>query len=179
MINETQNISQKKKRNEKQWKNNIRKTKRLKGESYIGHRKIVKPPRPLLPVPCLAKPKHKCKDLVNEQERQKIYNEFRSLSHVDDQRQFLCNHIEQKPKNRTTRNLENSRKTYTCVYSFTVNRTKCIVCREFFMATLNVTDAFMRRSVKKRSLNGILENDRRGKHIPSNKLSGEKRKGHT
>lgn len=160
----------KKIKNEEQWKRNIRKAKRIKGESYTGYRGIKKHPRPLLPIPCLEKRKHKCKDLVSEQQRQEIYAAFRGLSCSDDQRQFVCNHIEQNLKKRTTRNLEKSRKTYTCIYSFTVNGTKCIVCREFFKATLNVTDAFMRSSIKKRSSSGILTKDQRGKHRPANKL---------
>uniref|UniRef100_A0A6P7G6X6 Uncharacterized protein LOC114334722 n=1 Tax=Diabrotica virgifera virgifera TaxID=50390 RepID=A0A6P7G6X6_DIAVI len=168
---EQKETSKRKVKQEGTWKRNIRKAKRVKGESYTTYGGIVKPPRPLLPAPCLAKPKHKCKELVNEQDREKIYREFSGLSCSDEQRQFLCSHIEQNPKKRTTRNLEQSRKTFTCSYYFTVNGTKCVVCREFFMATLNVTDAFMRSSIKTRYSNGVLEKDRRGNHTPSNKLS--------
>ncbi|XP_050310440.1 uncharacterized protein LOC126746304 isoform X2 [Anthonomus grandis grandis] len=50
---------------------------------------------------------------------------------------------------------------------------KFIVCREFFMATLNVTDALMRSSLQKQTSRGVLEKDRRGKHTPSHKLSAE------
>ncbi|XP_044760403.1 uncharacterized protein LOC123317857 [Coccinella septempunctata] len=39
------------------------------------------------------------------------------------------------------------------------------------MATLNVTDAFMRSALKKRSSIGIQEKDKRGKHTPANKLT--------
>lgn len=163
-------VSTKKKRNEKLWKKNVRKVKRLKGESYIGHRGIEKPSRPLLPAPCLNKPKHKCATSVTEPNRIRIYNDFRNLSCIDDQRQFLYNHIEKKPKKRTTRGIENSRKNYTCLYSLTVDGKKLTVCREFFMATLNVTDAFMRSAANKHSSNGALEQDKRGKHQPSNKL---------
>lgn len=160
----------KKKRNEKIWKKNVRKVKRLKGEAYVGHRGIEKPSRPLLPAPCLNKPKHKCVTLVAEPNRIRIYNDFRNLSCVDDQRQFVHNHIEQKSKKRTTRGIENSRKKYTCIYSLTIDGIRHIVCREFFMATLNITDAFMRSATNKRSSNGVLEKDKRGKHQPSNKL---------
>lgn len=91
----------KKRRDEKTWKKNVRKLKRLKGESYIGHRGIEKPSRLLLPVPCLNKPKHKCVTLVTEPNRIKIYNDFRNLSCTDDQRQFLHNHIEKKKPKKT------------------------------------------------------------------------------
>lgn len=42
--------------------------------------------------------------------------------------------------------------------------------QRIFMATLNVTDAFMRSATNKCSSNGVLEKDKRGKHDPSNKL---------
>ncbi|CAG9826571.1 unnamed protein product [Diabrotica balteata] len=162
--------SMKRKRNEKLWKKNVKKVKRLKGESYVGYRGIKVPSRPLLPAPCLNKQKHKCATLISEQNRIKIYNDFNNFTSNNDQRQFVSNHIEQKDKKRTTRGIENSRKNYTYVYSLTVDGIKLTVCREFFMATLNVTDAFMRSAINKRSSNGVLEKDKRGKHQPSNKL---------
>lgn len=69
-------------------------------------------------VPCLVKLKHKCKDLVNYQNREKMYKkEFRILSCSDDQRQFLSSH---RTESKETRNIENSLKTYTCIFYFTV-----------------------------------------------------------
>ncbi|XP_050295978.1 uncharacterized protein LOC126735906 isoform X2 [Anthonomus grandis grandis] len=46
-----------------------------------------------------------------------------------------------------------------------------MVCREFFMATLNVTDALLRSSLKMGSSTGFMEKDGRGKRAPPNKLS--------
>lgn len=157
-------------RNEKGWKKNIRKAKRVRGESYTGHRGIEKPARPLLPAPCLGKAKHKCVQLVDEENRQKIYADFRSLESIDDQRQFIKSHLEQSLKKRITRNIEHSRRTFTYKYFFTVGVSRHNVCREFFMATLNITDALLRSSLKKCSSNGFQEKDKRGKHEPSNKL---------
>lgn len=54
------------------------------------------------------------------------------------------------------------------MYTLTVDAVKLAVCRGSFMATLNVTDAFMRSAANKRSSDGILEQDKRGKHQPSN-----------
>lgn len=85
----------------------------------------------------------------------------------------FCSHIENKLKSRTTCQIQNSRTTYTNVYTLTVNKEKLKVCREFFMATLNVTDAFMRSALSKRSSTGASLKDSHGKHAPSNKLTHE------
>ncbi|CAG9773225.1 unnamed protein product [Ceutorhynchus assimilis] len=162
-----------KKKNIGTWKKNIRKQKRLRGEAYISVKNIEKPARPLLPPPCAAKPKHKCLQSVSEENRSKIYVEFRRLSALDDQRSFIIHHVEQIPKKRITRNLENSRRENTCNYFLTVDGQKMKVCREFFMSTLKVTDSFIRISLQKRSSTGIVEKDRRGKHTPANKLTDD------
>ncbi|KAF6211033.1 hypothetical protein GE061_014146 [Apolygus lucorum] len=38
----------------------ISKQKKLRGEGYVGHRGIEKPPRPMLPSPCVANRNHSC-----------------------------------------------------------------------------------------------------------------------
>ncbi|XP_072392998.1 uncharacterized protein [Diabrotica undecimpunctata] len=165
--------TKRKKKNINAWKKNIRKQKRLKGESYVCSRSIERPARPMLPSPCSGKANHKCDTFINEENRRKIYNEFRQMISVDDQRVFLNSHIDKQKKKRMTRNIENSRRTFTMNYSFTVNEEKRQVCRAFFMATLNVTDAFMRGAVAKLSSSGIVENENRGKHVPHNKLKDD------
>ncbi|CAG9840488.1 unnamed protein product [Diabrotica balteata] len=88
----------------------------------------------------------------------------------------VCKHrtlLDKQKKKRITRNIENSRRTYTMNYSFTVNGEKRQVCRALFMATLNVTDAFMRGAVAKLSSSGIVEKENRGKHVPHNKLKDD------
>lgn len=153
------------------WKKNVRKEKRLKGEEYVGFRNVIHPGRPLLPVPCADKNNHDCSSLITGDTRSIIYKEFRSLESLEKQRQFVLSHVEQTPKKRTTRNIVNSRKKFTNHYFLTVKGEKKVVCREFFMATINVTDAFIRGSLAKKTMEGFLESDKRGKHIPHNKLT--------
>lgn len=161
----------KRKKNAETWKKNIRKRARISGKPYIGFRNIPKPARQMLPSPCTNKEKHICSTNVNEQQREQIYTEFRRLSNLDEQKQFINCHVQQTFKKRATRNLENSRKTFTNHYSLTTGGQKKTVCREFFMATLNVTDAMIRSSLKKISCNGVAQKDARGKHVPHNKLN--------
>lgn len=132
--------------------------------------------RPILPSPCAGKLKHKHCNSISQERRVEIYSNFRKLTTIHDQRHFIVSHVQRKLKKRTTRNLENSRKTYTNHYSFTVGGEKQNVCRDFFMATLNVTDALIRSSLNKYTTSGTLEDDKRGKHTPKNKASQDTEK---
>lgn len=127
----------------------------------------------MLPAPCADRKNHNCLSKVAENVRILIYNDFRNLDTIEKQRQFILTHVERRTKKRTTRNITDSRKSFTNHYSFTVNGEKKIVCRLFFMNTLNVTDAFVRCSLDKQTLEGFLEPDKRGKHVPHNKLTAE------
>lgn len=124
----------------------------------------------MLPSPCVDKIKHVSCRMVDETQRQLIYSKFRSLLSVDDQRQFIGNHVTRHPKNRTTGNRTNSRRLYTSHYTLPVGAEKIKVCRDFFMATLNITDAQTRTPLNFMNEDIIIK-DKRGKHIPHNKLS--------
>lgn len=148
-------LKMKRKRDPSTWKKNVCKQKRLKGEAYLGTNKKQQAARPILPSPCALKEKHTLCNSVSEDARQQIYNTFRNLPSIDDQRQFVGKHIARKPKGRTTRKILDSRKSYTHEYSFTLEGKKIVVCREFFMCTLNTTDSFMRTSLAKINVDNI------------------------
>lgn len=133
------------------WKRNVEKCKRLKGQSYITLKgkviaaKLIKEPK------CVTLPKHKCYEKVPEEIRWKIFNEFRSLETLDQQRHFINQHVTKSLKKRET-TPGPSRKQYTNDYSFTVNgNQKAKVCRDFFLETLNITEGMVRRALKKLS----------------------------
>ncbi|KFM61201.1 hypothetical protein X975_03154, partial [Stegodyphus mimosarum] len=154
------------------WKKHIRRDKRLRGESYIGFRGVEHAARPMLASPCYNKSNHQCSALISEAERQNIYNSFRALPTINDQRYFIVQHVKKTQKKKATSG-DSSRRENTNIYSFAVNGESMKVCREFFMATLNVTDAFIRTSLSKISSSGILQPDLRGHHPPHNKFSPE------
>lgn len=51
-----------------------------------------------------------------------------------------------------------------------INKEKRKVCREFFLATFNISEAFIRCALKKQTSTGILKKDQRGKHTPYNRM---------
>ncbi|KAH9634816.1 hypothetical protein HF086_012230 [Spodoptera exigua] len=159
-------------RNPSTWKTNIEKHRRLKGESYKTKNGIIKQARPINQAKCALSTKHKCISQIPEDERIKIYTQFRNLKSLHDQRQFIINHVIKKQKNRaTTEGL--SRRNYTLAYTLTVAGEKIKVCREFFLATLNISGGFVKGALNKINSEGILTPDCRGKKVPPNKLSSE------
>lgn len=155
-------------------KKHLQREKRLKGKAYVSITGLKRQARPLLPSPCLLKRNHKCGILVKEENRIQIYSTFRKLTSIDDQTNFILNHVHKIAKKRVTRNIEHSRRTFTNCYSFTVDGEKRKVCREFFMATINVTDSFIRSALRKTSSFGALEKNR--KRTPHNKLKKDEEK---
>ena len=91
---------------------------RLKGETYVGFRNVQHPARPLLPSPCSNKSIHHCSALVSEEQRKNIYEDFRGLPNINDQRNFIAHHVKSIPKKRTTKE-ENSRWSNTNIYFLT------------------------------------------------------------
>lgn len=164
-------IPKRRKLNAEGWKRNVRKLKRAKGEAYVDIKGRLHPARTLLPSPCNGKTNHIGCNEISEEEREILYSEFRSLCDIDSQRHYVHHLIEKKPKGRSTIDGPSRRK-LTLTYSFVVKGVKILVCRKFFMCTLNVTDALIRSAtIRKVNDYGRLETDERGRHEPHNKLS--------
>lgn len=141
---------------------------RIRGDAFVSHKGKQQAPRPMLQAPCASNEDHRCITMVPDQIRRSIYEAYRNLSTIHDQRVFISQHIIREPKKRSTVKGP-SRRTFSRRYSLTVDGEQKNVCRRFFMATLNVSDAFMRSAETDK--NGILEEDKRGKHAPKHKLN--------
>lgn len=164
-----ENPKKRKVRDPRSWKVNIQKRKRLEGESYETKHGKTKPARPIKEPTCASNTKHECTRLVPEDERIKIYTKFRSFQSLQEQRHFIISHVTKKSKNRDTTQ-GNSRRKYTLLYTLTVNNEKKVVCREFVLATLNISGGYVKGALNKINSEGILEPDSRGKKVPPNKI---------
>ncbi|XP_063538077.1 uncharacterized protein LOC134747381 [Cydia strobilella] len=156
------------------WKRYVQREKRARGEAYktVNGKDIAA--RPIKEPRCVTKPKHKCNENVPKSLRESIYNSFRSLKSLDEQRHFIALHVHREQKKRSTTDGP-SRKECTNHYSFTIGEnTKVHVCREFFLDTLNITEGMVRGTLKKVSSEGVLEQDNRGRKSPPNKLSADR-----
>lgn len=148
--------------NPAQWKRNLSKTLRLKGEEYKTHAGKTVAAKPMQAAPCFGRPKHRCCDKIPEDHRKEIYKQFHSLASMHEQRAFFVAHISQdKPKRRVVKG--DSRKEFRKIYTLTYKNSKQIVCREFFLSTLGIGEGLVRGALLKLSPCGVLLPDARGK----------------
>ncbi|KAJ8969696.1 hypothetical protein NQ314_001637 [Rhamnusium bicolor] len=93
-------------------------------------------------------------------------------------RQFVASRVEQIPIKRTReRNSERrSKRQFTNHYSFEVNGLKVVVCKNFFLNTLCISQQTVDTALLKKE-GGLVTPNKRGKHTPSNKISEAVRNG--
>lgn len=82
-------FSRKRLSNPKTWKNNIRKTKKLSGQSYSRTTGETARAKAVQKVDC-SKCKMMCSSKISEEERQDIFQAFYSLSSYERQKDFVC-----------------------------------------------------------------------------------------
>lgn len=162
--------SRKRQRYEQQWKRNEKKLKRNTGQAYTTtlHNKLI--PQKKLKTPCNNSCRLKCYDVFTHEERERIFNSFWNIGNNNRQRQFISSNIDTvTPKYRYPK--DNSTRSCNQAYFLVKNITKVRVCKQFFMATLDIGDSMIRTTLKKRDDNGIVDIDRRGKHENHKKLA--------
>ncbi|VEN34042.1 unnamed protein product [Callosobruchus maculatus] len=160
------------------WKKNERKKKRHSGlehrtqkEKKLVKRKIVKPP-------CSITCKLKCWEKISEEERKKIHRQYwTDQKSIDMKRQFIASHVQQIPVvRRRERNYERElRRKHTNRYSSEQDRKQATLCKKFFLITLSISQQTVDTAIEKKRDGGLLSPDKRGKHIPSNKVPAEVR----
>lgn len=158
--------TRKRKSNPAEWKSNIAKKRRNVGKKYKSKfsKKIVD--RREMRPGCGERCQYKCSRKIEEEQRFNIFRKYWGLGDVNKQRDFISRCI--KEVNRTQPN-EGARGC-NAAYFFTINGNRMRVCRQFFMATLDVSTTTL-ATVRKKIAGGVLEGDNRGKHRNHRKLS--------
>lgn len=150
-------------RNEKKWKENVRKTLKNSGKDYVskkGNKVEAKKMRP----PC-----HNCKflccDTFTRDERQQIFNTYWSLGSLQRQRDFLSSCINiQNIVCRRVKNVAQPR-TPNSWFSFVKNGQTRRICKTFLLNTLGIAQRTLRTVIEAKSSDcGIAPTDQRGKH---------------
>lgn len=162
----------KRKRNEKNWKCNVRKEKRAAGQEYVSKKKKVVQEKKLKQK-CKETCKLKCSLNFTEENRADIFKHFWSASMDNNQkRQFVALCITRDEVQRRRERTGQKRRNTTLHYHFLKDHKRVRVCKTFFQNTLSISQTFVETSLSKRLPNGgtVLE-DLRGKHTPKNKIS--------
>lgn len=146
------------------WKSKIVKQLRNSGKAYqsLSKSKKLVPERKVGP-PCGNKCRLKCKDIVDEMTRQKVFDAYWGLGNLERQREFIVRHSQQiKPKYRYS-STQNFRALNTAFY-FEINGSKTRVCKPFFKSTLDLSYKAIKTALSKKTESGVIECDLRGKH---------------
>lgn len=160
--------SRKRQRKVDRWKRNMKKHKVNHGKPYVNAsgRKIS---ARKLKSPCDDTCRLKCKQKLNEEERQSLLEKFWEIGNINRQREYLGRHMNKiVPKYRYA----STDRTHNYEYYFQVNYKDIKVCKKMFHNTLCIS-YMMTRTVRSKLDNcGQLKLERRGKH-PKYKISEE------
>lgn len=119
----------------------------------------------LLP-PCNEqKCRFKCPSKISEEDRERIFSNFWSLSNLQRQRDFLLANMESiTPQYRYTR--DDSHRRLNNAFYFNVENVTHRVCKLFFKNSLAISDRPIRTVIEKKTIfpGGIITEDRRGRH---------------
>lgn len=171
-------LTRKRKANPKDWKKHVTKRKRHSGLEYrtdSGSR-VMKPKS--LKEPCGDTCKLLCRNRIPEERRQIIYTNFWSPSKtIDMRRQYIASSVAQVAikRRREVTGERHRKRNYTNSYSFETGGVKETVCKKFFLNTLSISQQTVDTAIKKKKDGGLVTPDKRGKHIPANKISEEVR----
>lgn len=150
----------KRKLQKNQWKRNVAKAKRNKGEAYIDAKGMQITARSMK-IGCEGKCRYQC-NKIEDHKRSQIFGKYWGIGDVNRQRQYVASCMSKsQPQYRRVK--EGTARNVNYEYHFEVDGLKYRVCKKFFMDTLNVGDKMIRNTMKK-TCDGVVAEDMRGKH---------------
>ena len=156
---ETMVLPRKRKSNPMLWERNVRKSKRLKGDEYINCTGRTIQSKRVQPSPCIQKSNHESCLSFSENQTKLLFDNFYQLGSNEAQRSFIASSVKAESIELSRTKNQHSRRRFTNKYSFSANGQRIKVCKKFFMATLNVTDALFRSSLHACMSEGVQRSD--------------------
>lgn len=163
----TNSRSRKRKRNPDMWKQTIRKRKRQAGLEYVATTGKKRCKREIKRNGCNGTCKFKCRTF-SDAERKDIFHSFWSYNDSE-KNAFYSSSIDKIQKGRTRTDSKSSRRKFSYVYHFPKSSGKVRVCKEFFLATLDISPRRIQWFFEKKFPSF---EDKRGKHV-KRKVSDE------
>ena len=173
-------VPRKRKRNEFNWLCNKRKRLRNSGVSYTNKKNKWCKGRSMKVLEGHDACRNKCSGLVSEDQRARLFSEFWKLGNFDVQNAFLSRSVRQhyvqrrRPRktkkfpqsaNSKKKNRKNFDKNYSRKYYVNVNGCDVSVCKEFFLATFDISSGRLNRAVAKQNVGGgVSPGDARGRY---------------
>lgn len=159
-----------------EWKSNVRKEKRARGEGYLSARNKIVPPKVIKNLKDCTKCMHKCDSLISKDERKEIFSEFYKLNDLAKKMFLTANCMVCVPlRRRSGKNEDNSRKKVSFKYFFTIKERKIQVCKQFFLGTLAISQktvycALQRRNSTTNTPQGSIQGKHTKRKVPEEML---------
>ncbi|KAJ0170598.1 hypothetical protein K1T71_013969 [Dendrolimus kikuchii] len=158
--NKEKKLTRKRKLNKNEWR--CKKNKKLKnsGEAYEGCNSRKRYPKKSLGPTCTCK--KGCSEKFSSSERQRIFDHFYSLVDRELQWLYLSKNVKTDTIKRMTLERKNNR-TQTLKYHFPLNDEDVLVCKNFFLNTLQIGEQMVYTALEKVKLDEGFK-DNRGVH---------------
>lgn len=165
-------IKRHKRKQADKWKKNIRKNLRNSGQEYESSKGKIVQKRTSKNIGQECKCQLKCHNKIDDEGKLKLFTSFWAMNDLVRQRDFLAKNVSSR-KTQYSR-VVNSRRKFSLTYKLPYNGESHLVCKDFFLKTLDVSEKMIRTAVIKanRGVGEILSPDKRGRHIPGNKDEG-------
>ncbi|CAG4907276.1 unnamed protein product [Colias eurytheme] len=158
----TTKFTRKRKLNPEKWLCVQAKILRNRGREYTSKSGKIVPEKSMKP-PCGEKCKQKCTNKITETQRKEIFDTYWSLGDLQRQREFILRHTS-IIKPRYSYKVHNSNRGNNNAFYLSVDGERIRVCKQFFKATLAISDRPIRTVFEKSQPSGSMELDKRGKH---------------
>ncbi|XP_047494539.1 tigger transposable element-derived protein 1-like isoform X2 [Penaeus chinensis] len=155
------------------WKSVQRKKKRDSGESYTSTSGVAMPARK---VGAACACPEKCFDLVGRENIDLIFNDYWAMGSHDRQSEYLANHVTSQDVKRSKVKDRPSRTLRRLCYTVKKGNKELEVCRTAFISIHGVSEKRVRNAMDKMGPSGMVEKDKRGKHVPGVKIPANKEK---
>ena len=168
-------LTRKRKTTPENWKRNVRKRLKLSGKEYTSAKGKTVSEKKLQSCDC-SKCKFKCDRTFTEEQRTDIFESFWSLMSYERQKDFVCSRVEEKgTKSYINEDGEKKQKMKQVhrKYTFQLNEESIQVCKNFFLATLSIGEAYVYHALEKKSHGHFQGHERRGKQKSVNKIDDE------
>ena len=163
-------------RNPSEWKQNVNKRKKDKGEAYISKatNKLVSSRKIGRPCTC----PRRCFEKVGDDNVKQLFSDFYALGDYNAQSHYIHKCVKAMPVKRVRVKDSESRRKSTRIHTVSVGNKSITVCKQAFVSIHGITESRVRHVIEKASASGsanILPDDQRGHHAAANKTSDEAR----
>lgn len=161
-------IGRKRTRNPAKWDRNVQKQKKISGSAYRNRNGKLISAKTFVDIPCQCS--QKCDGKIMPDERKAAMEAFYHLETRVDQNIFLrgCVKVQQVKRRRPKNNTKIARSRSFTYYFRKSGKSDVSVCKKYFKDTYQISDGRLYDCSRKEQVD--LLKDRRGRHVPGNKV---------